>query len=37
MNMGGRRVWEEVGDCHFGVDEERHLQKLSQNRTAFPG
>lgn len=37
MNTRGGRVQEKVGEYHFGMDEERHLQKLSQTRTAFPG
>ena len=37
VSTGGGGVWEKVGGCHFGVDEVWHLQKLSQNRTAFPG
>lgn len=36
MSTGGGGAWEKVGEYRLGVDEERHLQKLSQTRTAFP-
>lgn len=28
MNTGGGRVWEKVGDCHCGINEERHKNSL---------
>lgn len=35
MNSSGGRVGEKVGDCHFGMDEEKHLQKLTPKKGSF--
>lgn len=35
MNSSGGRVGEKVGGCRFGMDEEKHLQKLVVKKDSF--